>query len=230
MIKGAVFDFDYTLYDRDASDRVGMTHYYTEHPELFCEGVTADRACDALVEAEHRYNYEGWGRMAQALGDWGVMHAPVDRRALTDYIQDQIARFGVAYPFVKPMLAELRTMGMRLGLITNGGEKYQREKVRGVLGLWDEFEEVLIGCDPATAKPHPDLFLQMADMLKCKPGELLYIGDNPRNDVDASRRAGYVPVWVRTIVPWRYPEVEQPPLQVDSVAEIPEIIRKLNTL
>lgn len=228
MIKGAVFDFDYTLYDRDASDRIGMETFYLERPELFCEGVTAEQACDAMVRAEHEYNYTGWDRMAQALGDWGIMRAPVDRRELCDRIQETIAHRGVAYPFVKPALAELRGMGMRLGLITNGGEKYQREKVCGVLDLWNEFEQVLIGCDRATAKPHPDLFLQMAKLLDCEPGELLYIGDNPVNDVDASRRAGYVPVWVRTIVPWRYPDVEQPSLQVDSVAEIPDIIRSLN--
>ena len=116
---------------------------------------------------------------------------------------------------------------MTLGLITNGTPRHQQPKI-AALGEAHRFQEILIGSDPTTRKPHPDLFLEMAKRLSCEPGELIYAGDNPANDVDASRRAGYAAVWVRTITPWLFPEIPQPALQVDTVAEIPALVERLN--
>jgi putative hydrolase of the HAD superfamily len=53
----------------------------------------------------------------------------------------------------------------------------------------------------------------------------MYVGDHPKNDVDASRRAGYTPVWVRTIPNWVLEDMEKCELQVDTVEELPELIK-----
>ena len=64
--------------------------------------------------------------------------------------------------------------------------------------------------------------------LGIKTEEMLYIGDHPRNDIEGSRNAGFVPVWVKTTGTWIFPEIEKPELQVETVEEIPTLIDKIN--
>ena len=66
----------------------------------------------------------------------------------------------------------------------------------------------------------------MYDNYKTK--EMLYIGDHPLNDIDGSRNAGCIPVWVKTTGIWTFPEVKKPDLQVDTVKEIPQLIKQIN--
>ena len=227
MIRGAVFDFDYTLYDRDESDRNAMGRLYGQEPGLFAPGVSREKAQAAFVDVEHRHNYDGWERMCRELAAEGIFSRMPDWRRVCDRMQELISRYGAVYDFIPPMFDRLREMGLRVGLITNGNRRNQEMKVRG-LGLWDRFDHVLVGSDPATAKPHADLFLEMAGLLGCRPGELIYAGDHPVNDVDAARRAGYIPVWVKTLGDWRYPEIAPPEYAVDTVAEIPGLIESIN--
>ena len=78
---------------------------------------------------------------------------------------------------------------------------------------------------PELAKPNTIAFELMAQRLDLKPNELMYVGDHPKNDVDASRRAGYTPVWVRTIPNWVLEDMEKCELQVDTIEELPELIK-----
>lgn len=227
MIKAVVFDLDHTLYDRDASDRIAMGHYFDDHPDTFMPGVTREQAAEAHVAATHAHIYEGWHAIEAELVEKGILCELPDHTPFLDYFMDQLGRFGVPYDFAKPTFARLREMGLKLGLITNGRRDRQEHKIRGQ-HMEHDFDEILIGSDPATAKPHPDLFLEMAHLLSCEPDEMIYAGDNPFNDVDASRSAGYHAVWVKTLPPWRWPDVREPELQVDTVAELPDLVEKLN--
>lgn len=225
MIKGVVFDLDHTLYDRDASSRAAMSRFFDEHPEYIVPGVSREQACEAIVAAEHKYIYGGWKALDERLREQGVLRGDFTTWFLCDYFQTQYAAHMGRYPFVHALFDRLRAMGLKVALITNGNERHQTGKVNA---LGEAFDEIIIGSDPATRKPHPDLFLEMARRLGCEPGELIYAGDNPVNDVDASRRAGYVAVWVRTITPWLFPEIPEPEYQVDTVAEIPDLVQRLN--
>ncbi len=117
-------------------------------------------------------------------------------------------------------------MGFKLGLITNGKHDLQYAKIANV-GLTDEFDEIVVSGDVGAQKPSTVPYEIMAQRLNIAPNEMLYVGDNPKNDVEASRKAGYIPVWVRTTGTWIFPEIEKPELQVDTVAELPELIKGL---
>ena len=62
--------------------------------------------------------------------------------------------------------------------------------------------------------------METALRLGVKPNECVYVGDNPINDVDASRKAGYVPIHVETTENWVIPEIERPKYSVKTVEEI----------
>ena len=94
-----------------------------------------------------------------------------------------------------------------------------------MLGLDTIFDRVIVSGRYNCPKPQPTAFNMMAVWLGLKPCEMMYVGDHPLNDVDASRKAGYVPVYVNTAGYWPRPDVEQCELQVQTVAEIPELVR-----
>ena len=87
---------------------------------------------------------------------------------------------------------------------------------------------MIISGETAYEKPDARIFQLMARSLGVKTNEMLYIGDHPLNDVEGSRKAGCIPVWVKTTGTWSFTEIEKPELQVETVKEIPDIIRKIN--
>lgn len=225
-IKGVVFDLDHTLYDRDTVDRLTMGQYYEDFRGQFCEDCSIDRAREAMVQIEHDYVHRGWERMALALAERGILKAAPDARAFCDYFQASYIQNAKLCPAVLPAFRALKEMGLKLGLITNGREARQSAKLRG-LGLSGAFDEALFCASPGFMKPLRAPFDEMARRLSSPAEALLYVGDNPLNDIQGARDAGYIPVWVR-MVPWDYPEIEQPPLQIDGMDELPEIITRLN--
>ena len=126
------------------------------------------------------------------------------------------------------MLLKLRKDGIKTGLITNGSHELQYKKLE-MVGIIDCFDSIIATKDIGVHKPERGPFDIMAARLRLKAEECLYIGDNPLNDVEASRRAGYIPVWIKTTGVWSYPDIEKPELQAETVEEIPSIIEKLNS-
>ena len=221
MIKGVVFDMDYTLYDRVETDRRAIARFFDTRRELFAPGCEREYAVRQMEIVSPMNSRRGWGYTTEFLHRAGVLAESVDARAVCAMFQRFYHEAIVPYPFTRDILRALVEMGLQIGLITNGDEFYQSGKVRA-LGFYDLFPHVLIGSDPKTAKPHTDLFIQMAALLGVAPGELIYVGDHPVNDVRASAEAGYTPIWVRAC-PW---DSEGPPPThaVDSVEALPSYI------
>ena len=68
----------------------------------------------------------------------------------------------------------------------------------------------------------------MSKKLDIAPQNLVYVGDHPKNDVDASRRAGYIPVWVKTYE-WQFDDISRCDYEIDTVADLFEVLDKLNS-
>lgn len=222
MLKGVLFDMDYTLYDRVETDRRAVAYLFDTRRELFARDCTRDYAVSQMEIVSPINSRRGWGYTTEFLCRTGVLAAPADSYAVCGLFQRRYHEAIVPYPFARDMLNALKGMGLRIGLITNGDEAYQSGKIRA-LGFDEMFPHILIGSDPATAKPHPDLFLQMARLLGVTTRELLYVGDHPVNDVRASAEASCTPVWVRAC-PWDS-QGEPPAHAVDSVEGLDRYIR-----
>ena len=133
----------------------------------------------------------------------------------------------VKYDFAIPVLKEIKNMGIKTALITNGTPELQYFKIKS-LDMEDCFDEVIVSGETPYEKPDVRIFQLMAEKLGIKTNEMLYIGDHPVNDIDGSRNAGCIPVWVKTTGTWVFPEVEKPELQVETVEEIPQLIKSIN--
>ncbi len=227
MLKGAVFDLDHTLFDRYATLRRIMPAF-CEHFDMG-EGITVEKAGDIIEYADRHFVHLGWQIIFKYLTEQGMFKATPSFEEYAEFLYSHFRKIAVEYSFTKPMLSKLRERGLLTGLITNGKSETQRAKLK-LLRLSDYFDEIIISGEFGCAKPSTEPFVAMAQRLKAEPNELIYVGDHPKYDIEASRMAGYIPVWIKTTGTWVYPEIEKPAIQLDDVSSIPEVMDRLNNV
>ena len=225
MIKATVFDLDHTLFDRYATLREIVKHF--REGFKIAEGITDEYIGEQLEWADKQFAHHGWEQIHRHLIDCGIFAEEPEYEYYSNYLLSLLYKTAVPFEFAIPTLEELSSMGLKVALITNGFHDRQYKKLE-MTGLTHCFDSIIVTGDIGEQKPGRLSFDLMAQQLGLEPSEMLYIGDNPLNDVEGSRNAGYIPVWVRTTGVWSFPDIEKPELQVDTVAEIPALVRKLN--
>ena len=90
------------------------------------------------------------------------------------------------FPHVKAILGELRAAGFKLGLLSDFPPETKLEYL-GLSGIWDT---VLCTESIGALKPALRPFEELAKALACQPGQILYVGNNSRYDVEGAKRAG----------------------------------------
>lgn len=83
----------------------------------------------------------------------------------------------------------------RLGVLTDGPETTQRDKLRR-LGWTDAFDAVVVTGRIDAPKPAPGSFVALADALDVSPSAVVFVGDDPERDVAGAATAGMTPVQV----------------------------------
>ncbi len=228
MIKGVVFDLDHTLFDRYATFEECAPLWYDRFQKHMAPGLGIEDVIVTMTYADKNYNHFGWGEVLQYLNESGFFRVPMELEEYVEYIYEGFSKFAVPFSFTDDLFEKLYDMDLKVGLITNGRLNVQQAKIQ-MLGIERKFDEIIICSTPELAKPNTVAFELMSKKLGIMPNELMYVGDHPKNDVDASRRAGYTPVWVRTTGIWLFDDIEKCEYQVDTVAEIPSLLRKLKS-
>ncbi|MBX6382232.1 MAG: HAD family hydrolase [Microbispora sp.] len=132
------------------------------------------------------------------------------------------------YPDARPCLAELREMGLRVGLAGN-----QTARAETILRSLDLPVDVIGTSDGwGVEKPDPSFFDRLVAEAGHPAGAVLYVGDRLDNDIRPAQKAGLRTALVRR-GPWGHilhdPEAARACLfRVDSLAELPALIRKHN--
>lgn len=99
------------------------------------------------------------------------------------------------YPDVIETLTQLKSKGLKTGVITNG-LKRDYEQILGKLKLTDFFD-IVIGIDTCNkAKPDKEIFLHAVNMLNLRPEQAIFIGDSMRFDYEGARNAGLKPLLI----------------------------------
>ncbi len=229
MIKGVIFDLDHTLFDRYATLRTVLPEMYKRMRDSIPENLSLEDFIDRFIEVEKQHIYNGWTYTGERLVEQGVFVEGTKGqdvwKCLFTYCWPLAA---VKYPFTEPMLEKLREMGLKIGILTNGESYLQKNKLK-LLKLEPFVDEIVISGDVGEQKPALKPFKVMSEKIGIEPQNLLYVGDNPLNDVEGSRNAGYTPVWVKTIGNWYFNDIERCEYEVQTVAEIPELVKKINS-
>lgn len=121
------------------------------------------------------------------------------------------------YAEVMPAL-ELLHGRYRLFTASNGNADLRR------IGLAHLFERTVAARDVGALKPDAAVFLKVLEGTDLKPGEMLFVGDDPELDVEGARRVGMQPVWInRTAVEWPT-GIEPPTHSVTSLTELVDLL------
>ncbi|MBO4271766.1 HAD family hydrolase [Microbispora triticiradicis] len=154
------------------------------------------------------------------------LHAERERRAR----EGQAETFGEEnlYSDARSCLAELREMGLRVGLA--GNQTARAEGILRALGLPVD----VIGTSDGwgVEKPAPAFFERVVAEAGCPAGSVLYVGDRIDNDIRPAQRAGLRTALVRR-GPWGHVLKDESVARaclfhVDSLDELPALVRKHN--
>lgn len=197
-LRAVVFDLDATLTDFDgveaeiwtrtaarvraalpAVDEPRLRRRHLEMRERFYDELLAGRTDMAGYRSAHlRAAVEPWGELADDV----VAACIAERDAHRDH-----ARLAEG---AAEAVAELRDLGLRVGVLTNGEDATQRHKLE-VLGLEDAVDAVRTSEEIGVAKPDPRAFSLAAEALGSTPERTAMVGDNVTADIEGALGAGY---------------------------------------
>lgn len=112
---------------------------------------------------------------------------------------------------VAPTLQALRTSGIRIGICSNLAAEYGS----AVRRLLPDMDAYVLSYEVGACKPDPAIYRAVCVALSCEPGEVLFVGDSRRSDVDGPRAYGMQARLINRKVGETLPDV----LQLEQLAK-----------
>ena len=227
MIKAVIFDFDHTLYDRDLTYEKMVPALCAELDAYVNKELSPAEMLARMQQADRDGAYpSGWPTVYREKIAQGVFTTVPDydtyMRAVRRHHPVSITLFSDTLQ----TLTTLREMGMKLGMLTNGGIKSQTDKLNNT-PLAPYFDEIIICGTLPEEKPHASAFHTICRALGVAPEEAMFVGDHPYNDVEGAKKAGLTSVWIPYVKP--YPADALPPDHtIDALAELVDLVKAHN--
>jgi len=224
MIQAVFFDLDHTLYDRNATLARLAPEFLTFFQDCFDKhAIDADQLGKKLIESD-RLNYLGWSAMYGEL-EKSLPWTPPGYEAYAAFLNEHMGLCAVPYPETHAVLQWCRDRGLCVGMVTNGRKVLQDDKI-DTLGIRGYFSHIVISGVFGAEKPDPAIFLHAAELAELTPQSIVFVGDNPRNDILASAAVGMVPIWLDHFSAW--PEHEKKPdFIAHRLGDVPGIVEKM---
>jgi putative hydrolase of the HAD superfamily len=191
VTKAVVFDLFETLVDYDEQKSLDFS---TAAAELLERSVEAFHPLWRAGRAERDS-----GPLRPYLASIGIEGDAADR-LLELRRASSLGLLETPRPGVLETLAELRSRGIGVGLITVCSED--------VVDVWEQtpfrgqFGSVVFSCSCGYLKPDPRLYLQACDELGVEPAEALYVGDGTNDELAGAERVGMRAVQIGSSQPW----------------------------
>lgn len=191
MIKAVIFDLDGTLLDRDRSLAAFVDTQYGRLGE-YVNHIPKPLFIDRFIELDAK-GYVWKDKVYQQLIEEFEITGVEWQTLLEDYVTN-FKNHCVPFEDLDIMLENLAHQSLRLGMITNGRGQFQLDNI-WALGIEGHFEEILISEWEGMAKPDPAIFHKALASLGVSPGEAVYVGDHPKNDIEAAKAVGMKTIW-----------------------------------
>ena len=164
-----------------------------------------------------------------ALQSYGIDNLTLAKemaQVMTDSHRDNLQLF----PGAIEMLNSLCTANIRLGLVTNGDQMLQYEKIDR-FGLRELFDDILVEGEFGAGKPEQQVFYHVLNELGCAACEAWIVGDNLAFDIAPAKQLGIQAIWHdhrRSGLPAT--AVVEPDCTVDDIAAIYRLfVESVNT-
>ena len=122
------------------------------------------------------------------------------------------------YPGVAELIADLKSRGIKVGIVTDGRPEGQRNKINA-LGL--EVDDVIITDELGGIqfrKPCDIAFRILMTRWRFNPADMVYVGDNPAKDFQAPQQLGMRSLWFKNSDGVYASEIDMP--YVSSINEL----------
>ena len=219
QIKALYFDLDNTLIDRDKAFWLCMEDFFEKHLSNY----------NPKLEKEILLQKDNFGYTSRTVfSEWFVAYYQPKEITATDFFNYQIENISKYIPkssnVLLSMLEQLKKE-FRIGIITNGSVKNQMAKIKNA--KLDEIfpkESIYISQVYNTEKPKPKLFNIVLKDLKISPKNVLYIGDNPINDIFAPKQLEIKTCWIKNGRKWI--ENFSADMEIDSIIQF-RVLKKI---
>lgn len=174
MIKAVVFDLDDTLiseFDYIKSGFLAVSDYIYEKLHI--------KVYDELLELYHTDKKKVFDRL---LNNHGICAKGSYITEMVSVYRNHIPKLNYSQDVLSTLL-DLKSKGLKLGIITDGYYATQKNKL-DVLNAYQLFDKVIITDELGRDcwKPNPKAFDLMKDYLDIQYEEMMYVGDNPEKD------------------------------------------------
>lgn len=151
-----------------------------------------------------------------AMTSLNLEDAALRRRLMELYLQLD------AYPDVGETLLQLKAIGMKIAILSNGSPKMLSVAVENA-GISKLLDAVLSVEEVGTFKPHPSVYQLAVDRLRVRPDEICFVSSNGW-DAFSARAFGFRVVWCNRFgqVPERLPAM--PDGEIRTLSALPKIM------
>ncbi|MDH6365079.1 putative hydrolase of the HAD superfamily [Enterococcus sp. PF1-24] len=200
---GFVFDVDDTLYDQLAPFRKAYLNNFSQ--ELTAEEITelykqSRHFSDLTFEKTASGEMKIWDmrvyRSQQAFASLGISISEAQAIQFERAYAEALTEIELM-PEMVEALNFCQQQGSKIGIITNGPAKRQREKIQQLgVANWVAPEDCIISGEVGINKPELAIFHLAAEKLQLNPATTYYIGDSYANDVVGAKAAGWQAIWL----------------------------------
>ncbi len=136
---------------------------------------------------ELRHDEELWFAFTERIirGMGGDSDAARDLAVEMTRLWENSANFDL-YDDVLPVIAELRTHGLKLGLVSNSGRELEDFVAHHALDV----DCAITSRAHGFTKPHPTIFQAALELLGVEPAEAAMVGDSVEDDIEGARALG----------------------------------------
>ncbi|MGC6415295.1 MAG: HAD family hydrolase [Bacteroidia bacterium] len=178
-INSIIFDLDNTLYDENVYLELVFTEFFKKN--------NIDYDISSILTDKFRLKANDiFGEVLKDINEYS--HKKQEALfELYKYINCKISLYDDAYD----LISFLNIKNIKLGIITNGVIEAQKNKVK-CLDLETKIDKIIYARSwgKEFEKPNPRPFAEALKLLKAKPSEVLYIGDNPKTDIMGAKAIG----------------------------------------
>lgn len=196
-IKAVGFDLDDTLLDHSGAARTGLQRAVAQWGGTYSAEVhdswdsIASRHFERWRSGLIDFDEQRRERLRDFLPLIGValpQSADGVDEVFSTYRHAYRAAWAV-FPVVIDLLSSLRAAGYATGLLTNGDEEQQLDKLDST-GLEPHLDAVCISGAIGVQKPDPRAFGLLAQKLRVDASQVLFVGDSTKHDVNDAVAAG----------------------------------------
>lgn len=206
MITTVMFDMGGTLETLYHGERTYQKTAVALHALLLEKGIDLHKSPDELwnIVYPNFLRYRKWSdehqfeRKPESIWcDYGFDGLDVPREQIAPIAEDIAHMWELTYfersmrERVPEMLSGLKSLGLRLSVISNTACEFQVFDTLESYGIRDYFEDVTLSSVVGYRKPDPRIFKIACRQMRVQPGECIYAGDTLSRDVVGPRTAGF---------------------------------------